>query len=73
MHLLSLSPDQAVLCCICDRGLISAVLCCLVGGLVSERSWGSRLVEIADHSIGSFFSASSSLSLIQPQGSVGWV
>ena len=47
MHLLSLRPDQTVLCCICGGGLISANVCCLVGGSVSERSWGSKLVETA--------------------------
>ena len=31
----SLRPDQAVLCCICFRGLLSSSVCCLVGGLVS--------------------------------------
>jgi hypothetical protein len=72
--LLSLRPDQAVLCCICVRGLISAGVCCLVGGSVSERSWGSRLVEAASLSIWSpSSSASSGFSLIQPQGSLASV
>ena len=42
MHLLSLRSDLAVLCCICVRSLISAGVCCLVGGSVSERSQESR-------------------------------
>jgi hypothetical protein len=58
----------------CWRGggvfLISAGVCCLVGGSVSERSHGSRLVETDGLPMGSpSSSASSSLSLIQPQGS----
>ena len=72
VHLLSLRPDQAVLCCICVRGLISASVCCLVG------SQGSRLVETADLPMGlPSSSTSSSLSVIQPQGPqlqfIGWV
>ena len=47
MHLLPLSPDQAVLCCIYVRGLLSAGIYCLVGGSVSERSQGSRIVDTA--------------------------
>jgi hypothetical protein len=58
-------------------GLISAGVCCLFGGPVFERSRWSRLIEIADPSIGSTSSsASSSLPLIQPQGlaaSVHWL
>jgi hypothetical protein len=51
------------------QGLISAGVCCLVGGSVSERSQGSRLIETAGLPMGSpSSSASSSLSLIQPQG-----
>jgi hypothetical protein len=46
VHLLSLRPDQAVLYCIFVGGLISAGLCCLVGGSVSERSPGARSFEI---------------------------
>jgi hypothetical protein len=42
----SLSPDPEVLCCICVGGLILAGVCCLVGVSVSERSQGSRLVEM---------------------------
>jgi hypothetical protein len=37
--------DPAVLCCIYVEGLILAVVCCLVGGPVSERSQGSRSIE----------------------------
>jgi hypothetical protein len=47
-----------------------ALECCLVGGSVSERSQWSRLVETDGLPMGPpFSSASSSLSLIQPQGS----
>jgi hypothetical protein len=68
------------------QGLISAGVCCLVGGSVSKRSWGSRSVKTAGLPIGfPSSSASSSFSLIQPQGSgasvyslgvnicIGWV
>ena len=53
---------------------MSAEVCCLSGGSVSERSQGSRFyfvtVESAGLPIGSpFSSASSSFSLTQPQGS----
>jgi hypothetical protein len=48
-----------------------ALICCLVGGSVSDISQGSRLVESAGLPLGSpYSSASSSLSLIQPQGSL---
>ena len=40
-----LSSNYAVLCCICVRDLISAGVCCLFGGLVFERSQGSRLIK----------------------------
>ena len=74
MHLLSLRPDQEVLCCIYTRGLISPSVCYLVDGSVSKWSQGSRLVETAGLPMGSHFSsASSSLSLIQPQVSVHWM
>jgi hypothetical protein len=53
VSVLSLRPDQAVLCCVCVGGLGPASVCCLVGGLVSERSQGSRLVEIAGLPMGS--------------------
>ena len=42
MLLHSLRPDQAVLCSICARSLMSASVCCLVGGSMSKRSSGSR-------------------------------
>ena len=46
----------------------------LVGGSVSERSLGSRLVETVDLPMGSpSSSTSSSLSLFQPQTSVHWL
>ena len=44
MHLLWLSPDLAVLCCIYFGGLITAVVCSLVGIAVSVRSPGSGLL-----------------------------
>ena len=74
MHVLALSPDQAVLCCICVGSLISAGICCLVGGPVSERSRGYRLIETAGLPTGSPpSSASSSFPLIQPLGSAASV
>jgi hypothetical protein len=42
-----MNTDQAVLCCMCVGDIISAGVCCLVGGPVFERSLGSRLIEIA--------------------------
>ena len=42
VHLLSLSQELVVFCCICVGSLISAGVCCLVGGSVSEQSWGSK-------------------------------
>jgi hypothetical protein len=54
----------------CVRGIIIAGVCCLVGGPVSERFGGSRLIETADPPTGSPSSSTSSrFSLIQPQGS----
>jgi hypothetical protein len=44
--------DPEVLCCICVKGLISASICYLVGGTVSERSQGSRLVKTASLPVG---------------------
>jgi hypothetical protein len=44
--LLPLRADQAVLCCLCVKGLRPAGVCYLVGGSVSERSQGSRVVEM---------------------------
>ena len=35
-HLLSLRPDQAVLCCICVRGHWPASVCCMIAGSVWE-------------------------------------
>ena len=46
MYLLLLRPDQAVLCCIRVRGLITAGVCWLDGDSVSERSWEPRFVMI---------------------------
>lgn len=70
LHLLWLSPNPAVLCCICVRGLISAGVRCLAGGTVSELSWGSWITETAGPPTGSpSSSTSSSFSLIQLQGS----
>jgi hypothetical protein len=74
MHLHSLSQDQAVLCCICVLGSLSAGMCCLVVGSVSEQSQGSRLVETAHLPIGPpSFSAFSSFSLFQQKGSAASV
>jgi hypothetical protein len=54
--------------------LISAGICCLVGGSVSERFLRSRLPETAGLPIQSpSFLASSSFSLIQAQGSLASV
>jgi hypothetical protein len=59
-------------------GLTSARVLCLVGGLVSERSRGSRFVKTYGLPVGSpSSSSSSSFSIIQPWGpwilSSGWV
>jgi hypothetical protein len=68
--LLSLRSDQAVVCYICLRGLISASVCCLVRCSKSERSQASRLVETAGLPMGLHsFEASSIFSLIQSQRS----
>jgi hypothetical protein len=75
VHLLRPYPDLSGLCFICVWGLRSAGVCCLFGGPVSERSLGvvvvvSMLIETAGPPTGSpSSSASSSFSLIQPQGS----
>ena len=70
MHLLLLRPDPGVLCCVCVGGAHISWLCCVVGGLLSERSQGSRLVDAAALLIGLPSSSPSfSLYLIQPQGS----
>ena len=51
-----------------------AGVCCLVGGPVSERCWGSRLIETAGLPAGlASSSASYSFSLIQSQGSTASV
>jgi hypothetical protein len=76
VHLLSPSPDQAVLCWICVGGLISTDLRCLVGDSVFERFWGSRLVETAGPPMRLPSSSSSSPFPIQSQGtpaSVHWL
>jgi hypothetical protein len=72
MHLLRLIPDVAVLC-ICVEGLIAAGVCCLVGDPMPRRFWGSRLIETTVLTGLTSSLASSSFSLIQPQGSAGSV
>jgi hypothetical protein len=68
------TQTSAVLWYICVGGLISPGVCCLVGGPVFERSLGSRLIETAGPPTGSpSSSASSSLYLIQQQGSAASV
>jgi hypothetical protein len=58
------------LCYICVQDLIQASVCCQVGGIFSERSQVSRLVETAGiPMVLPSYLASSSLFLIQPQGS----
>jgi hypothetical protein len=42
-----MNTDPEFLYFICVRGLISADVCCLVGGPVFERSQGSRLIKTA--------------------------
>lgn len=42
VNLLSLRPDQAVICCICARGLGPTSVRCWVGSSVSEKSQGSQ-------------------------------
>ena len=74
VHLLWLNPDLAVLCCMCVWGIMSACIFCLIGGSVSERSWRSRLNETAcPHTGLPSSSASSSFSLIEPEGSAASV
>jgi hypothetical protein len=66
VHLLPQSSDV-----ICVKGLKPASVWGLVGGSVSERSQSSRLIGTAGLPMGSpSSSASSSLSLIQLQGSL---
>jgi hypothetical protein len=60
VHLLSLRPDHTVFHCICVRGFISAGICCLVGGSMSGRSQGSKLVETVGLPLGSPSSLASS-------------
>jgi hypothetical protein len=73
-NLLWMNTDPTVLRCMCVGGLISAGVCCLFDGPVFGRSWGSRLIETAGPPTGSpFFSASSSFSAIQQQGSAASV
>jgi hypothetical protein len=42
-----MNTDLEVLYSMCIEGLISAGVCCLLGGPVFERSQGSRLIETA--------------------------
>ena len=66
VYLLLKSQDSAVICYKYIEGLI----CYLVGGPMSERSQGSRSIETSGPPTGLLSSsASSSFSLIQPQGS----
>ena len=70
VYLLPLRPDEAILCCMCVGGLLPASVCCLVGVSLSERSCTSMFVKTAVFPVGwPSSSTSSSLSLIQPQGS----
>lgn len=59
--------SQAVLSCTCVRSFRMAGLCCLVGCSVPERPRGFRSVGAAGLPGGLPSSASSTLSLIQPQ------
>jgi hypothetical protein len=70
MFLLSLSPDQKVLCCMWVRGPISAGVCCLVDGSVSgaQIKWDCWSYYGLPSSL-----ASSSFFLIQSQGSLASV
>jgi hypothetical protein len=52
------------ICYICAAGLIPPRVCSLVGGLVSENSQGSRLVDSIGHPVG--FPSSSGPSIIPP-------
>jgi hypothetical protein len=54
-----MNTDPEVLYCMCIGGLMSAGVCCLFGGPVFERSWGSRLIETAGPPAGLPFSSSS--------------
>ena len=73
-HWVQIRQFSAVYVCVWGGGLISDGVCCLVGGLVSERSWGSKSVETASLPMGlPSSSASSSFFPIQPQGSLASV
>jgi hypothetical protein len=54
-----MNTDPEVLYCMSVEGLISAGVCCLFGGSMSERSQGSRLVETAGSPTESSFSSAS--------------
>ena len=54
-----MNTDLAVLYCMCVGYLISDSICCLFGGPVFDRSWGSWLMEIAGLPTGSPFSSAS--------------
>jgi hypothetical protein len=74
VSLLPIRLFQKVLCYICVEGYRPASICCMVGDSMSERSQGSRLVETAGLPMGlASSSPSSSLFLIQPQGSPAWI
>jgi hypothetical protein len=78
VHHLLVNTDPEVLHCMYVGGLISAGVCCLVGGPVFERSQGSRLIETAGPPTGlPFSSASFSLPQFNNRGqlllSIGWV
>jgi hypothetical protein len=59
VHHLLVNTDPEVLHCMYVGGLISAGVCCLVGGPVFERSQGSRLIETAGPPTGLPFSSAS--------------
>jgi hypothetical protein len=54
-----MNTDPEVLYYMCVGGLISAGVCCLFGGPVFERSWGTRLIETAGPPTGLPFSSAS--------------
>ena len=72
-----MNTDPEVFYFICVGGLISADVCCLFGGPVSERSQGSRLIESTFPLTGSPFSPSLGLPKLNHRGqlllSIGWV
>jgi hypothetical protein len=59
VHHLLMNTDQVVLCCMCVGVLISVGVCCLFGGPVFEKFWGSRLIETAGPPTGLPFSSAS--------------